>query len=83
MRNIVFQDFGSAKVFTKRKNNPHAAMSLIRRQFQGRRLQQMEKKTNKFIEVLKALRYVLLVAGIIAAYIGAVELFNYLAKNVW
>lgn len=43
----------------------------------------MEKKTNKFIEVLKALRYVLLVAGIIAAYIGAVELFNYLAKNVW
>lgn len=42
----------------------------------------MEKK-NKFIEVLKTLRYVLLVAGIIAAYIGAVELYNYLAKYVW
>ena len=43
----------------------------------------MEKKTNKFIEVLKTLRYVLLVAGIIVAYIGAVELYNYLAKYVW
>ena len=43
----------------------------------------MEKKTNKFIEVLKAMRYVLLVAGIIAAYIGAVEIYNYLAKYVW
>lgn len=43
----------------------------------------MEKKTNKFIEVLKAMRYVLLVAGIIAAYIGIVELYDYLATVVW
>lgn len=61
----------------------HAATTPVRHQFQGRRLQQMEKKTNKFIEVLKAMRYVLLVAGIIGAYIGAVELYNYLAKYVW
>lgn len=43
----------------------------------------MEKKANKFIEVMRTLRYVLLVAGIIAAYIGAVEIYNYLAKYVW